>query len=156
MFSVFTLRKLNICPIKSAVIFPCPPPFKTVHASCSWVLKIALSTTLYVRVCVCVCVCVCMCVCLSLLTRLLITSGVIWHDVDSVSLVKQGSKPLYGSCSHYQQWAWPHRNQPNKNKFLLYKLLVSLFKQLYTSTKLEHLSYKGRCGVCGLRTLIIC
>ena len=30
MFSVFTLLKLNICPKKSAVIFPCPPPFKTV------------------------------------------------------------------------------------------------------------------------------
>ena len=39
--------------------------------------------------CVCVCMCVCLyrCVCLSL--RLLITSGMMWHDIDSIRLVKQ-------------------------------------------------------------------
>ena len=45
-----------------------------------------------------------------------------------------------------------HRNQPNKSKLVLYKpllLLYSSLKQLYISNKMEHLSYKGGCGVHG-------
>ena len=34
------------------------------------------------RVCVCVCVCVCMCACVCPPPRLLITSGVMWRDMD--------------------------------------------------------------------------
>ena len=34
-----------------------------------------------------ICMCVCMCVCPP--PRLLITSGVMWHDIDSIRLVKQ-------------------------------------------------------------------
>ena len=39
-----------------------------------------------------------------------------------------------------------HINQPNKSKLLLYKLLLHFnvpFKQLCTSNKTEHFSYKG-------------
>ena len=39
------------------------------------------------RVCVCVCVCVCLCVCPP--PRLLITSGVIWRDMDHKRLVRK-------------------------------------------------------------------
>ena len=49
------------------------------------------------------------------------------------------------------------RNQPNKRKLSLYKLLLSLnipFKQLYihnyVSNKTEHFSYKGEYGMNGL------
>ena len=43
-----------------------------------------------------------------------------------------------------------HRsNQPNKNKLSLFSC-YSLFKQLYTSRKMEHFSYKGGCGVRGV------
>ena len=38
-------------------------------------------------VCVCLCACVCVCVCLPL--RLLITSDMMWHDIDLIGLVKQ-------------------------------------------------------------------
>ena len=34
--------------------------------------------------------------------RLLITSGMIWRDMDPICLVKQGLQLLYGSCSHYR------------------------------------------------------
>ena len=47
------------------------------------------------------------------------------------------------------------RNQPNKSKLVLYKLLLSRFKQLYTSSKTEHFSYKDGCGRHGHRTLIM-
>ena len=40
--------------------------------------------------CVCVCVCVCVCACMCVLPlRLLITSDVIWHDMDPILLVLQ-------------------------------------------------------------------
>ena len=42
------------------------------------------------------------------------------------------------------------RNQPNKNKVALYKPLLHFYshlKQLYTSNKMEHFSYKGGCGI---------
>ena len=32
----------------------------------------------------CMCVCVCVCVCVGLPPRLLITSGVMWHDIDPI------------------------------------------------------------------------
>ena len=37
-----------------------------------------------VCVCVCVCLCVCTCVCVCPSLRLLITSGVMWCDVDPI------------------------------------------------------------------------
>ena len=37
--------------------------------------------------CACVCVCVCVCVCPP--PRLLITSGVMWHDVDPLRLLNK-------------------------------------------------------------------
>ena len=50
-------------------------------------LKLLLCGCLYVCLCVCVFVCVCMRVCPPL--RLLITSGVMWHDMNPIPLVKQ-------------------------------------------------------------------
>ena len=44
--------------------------------------------------------CVCVCVCVSAPT-LLITSGLMWHDMDLICLVKQFLQLLYGNCSHY-------------------------------------------------------
>ena len=55
----------------------------------TWFLKIVSVQT---SVCVCVCVC-CVCVCPS--PRLLIISGVMWHDMDSILLVKQVLQLLY-------------------------------------------------------------
>ena len=55
-----------------------------------------------VCVCVCACVCVCVCVCVYPLPRLLITSSVIWCDMDPIQLVKQVLQPSYGNCSHYR------------------------------------------------------
>ena len=49
-----------------------------------------------VRVYACACVCVCP------RPRLLITSGVIWRDMNLIRLVKQFLKLLYGNCSHYR------------------------------------------------------
>ena len=62
----------------------------------AWFLKIDLVRI----VCMRVCVCVCMRVCPPL--RLLITSGVMWHDMDLIRLVKQVLQLLYGNCSHYR------------------------------------------------------
>ena len=44
-----------------------------------------------VHVCVCVCVCVC------LRPRLLITSGMMWRDMNFIRLVKQVLEMLYGN-----------------------------------------------------------
>ena len=49
---------------------------------------------------VCVCVFVCVCVCLFVRPRLLITSGVMWRDLDPIEFVKQVLLLLYGNCSH--------------------------------------------------------
>ena len=51
-------------------------------------------------------VCVCVFACVSA-PRLLITSGVMWHDMNPIQLVKQVLKLLYGNCSLYREWAWP-------------------------------------------------
>ena len=56
----------------------------------------------YVCVFVFVCVCVCVCVSMCLPPRLLITSDMMWHDVDSKQLVKQVLQLLYGSSIRYQ------------------------------------------------------
>ena len=61
-----------------------------------------------VGVCVCVCVCMCVCVCVWCVyvcvcppLRLLITSCVMWRDMDPIRLVKQVLQLLYGNCTHY-------------------------------------------------------
>ena len=46
-------------------------------------------------------VCVCLC------PRLLITSGVIWRDMNLIQLVKQVLQLLYGNYSRYCLWGWP-------------------------------------------------
>ena len=43
--------------------------------------------------------CECVFVCVSL--RLLITSGMTWHDMNPIWLVKQVLQLLYGNCSQY-------------------------------------------------------
>ena len=55
-----------------------------------------------VRTSVCVFVCVFVCVCVCPPPRLLITSGVMWCDIDSRRLVKQVLQLLYGNCSRYR------------------------------------------------------
>ena len=49
-----------------------------------------------------VCVCVCVCVCVSPCPRILITSGIMWHDMDLIRLVKEVLQLLYGNWSHYR------------------------------------------------------
>ena len=51
-----------------------------------------------------------LCVCLSL--RLLVTSGVMWHDMNLIRLVKQVLQLLYGNYSRYGQWALPWHYLP--------------------------------------------
>ena len=53
----------------------------------AWFLKI--DPVRIVRMCVCVCVCVCLCVCVSPPPRLLITSDMMWRDIDPIRLVEQ-------------------------------------------------------------------
>ena len=50
---------------------------------------------MYVCVCVCVCVCVFVCACVCLPPRLLMTSGIMWCDMDSIQMVKQVLRLLY-------------------------------------------------------------
>ena len=59
----------------------------------AWFLKIdhVWIVNMYVRVRVCVCP----------RPRLFITSGVMWHDMDPIQLVKQALQLLYCNCSHY-------------------------------------------------------
>ena len=45
-------------------------------------------------------VCVCLCVCPP--PRLLITSGVMWRDMNLIRLVIQVLQLLYGNCSSYR------------------------------------------------------
>ena len=45
---------------------------------------------------------VCMRACVCLRPRLLITSGVMWRDIDLIRLVKQVLQLLYGNCSRYR------------------------------------------------------
>ena len=41
-----------------------------------------------------------------------------------------------------------HKNQPNKRKLSLYKLLFSLLNGLYSSNEMECFIYKGGCRWC--------
>ena len=56
-------------------------------------LKIDLVRIVGMNVCVCASVCP--------YPRLLITSGVMCHDMDLIQLVKQVLQLLYGNCSRY-------------------------------------------------------
>ena len=58
--------------------------------ACYWFLKI-------VSVWTSVCVCACVCVCVPL--RLLITSGIMLHDMDAIRLVKQVLQLLYSMAT---------------------------------------------------------
>ena len=52
-----------------------------------------------------------------------------------------------------------HRNQPNKSKLVLYKVLLRLcshLKQPYVSNKMKCFSHKGGCGVCGCTRIEAC
>ena len=40
-----------------------------------------------------------------------------------------------------------HRNQCNMSKLVPYKPLLQFYSQLCISSKTEHFSYKGRCGM---------
>ena len=62
----------------------------------AWFLKIYHVRIVCMRVCVCVFACVCP------PPRLLITSGVMWRDIDLIRLVKQVLQLLYGNCSRYR------------------------------------------------------
>ena len=80
-------------------------PLKFLNQACAgrkpahaWFLKIV---SVQMSVCVCVCVFACACVCPPL--RLLITGGVMWHDMNPIWLVKQVLQLLYGNCSWYHQ-----------------------------------------------------
>ena len=67
----------------------------------------------------------CACVCLPL--RLLITSGMMWFDMNSIYLVKQGLQLLHNHMAAVVVIGGGrglrikvHPNQPNKSKLLLY------------------------------------
>ena len=62
----------------------------------TWFLKIDPVGIVSIRfLCVCVCVCVCP------RPRLLITSGMMWRDMNLILLVEQVLQLLYGNCSRY-------------------------------------------------------
>ena len=85
--------------------------------------------------------------------RLLINSGVKWTPYDwlnkGYSSYMAAVVFIGDGCGLRIEVRY--RNQPNKSKLLLYKLLFSLLhlKRLYTNNKTEHFSYKGGCGVPG-------
>ena len=102
-----------------------------------------------------VCVCVCVSVCPPL--RLVITSGVMWCDMDPYDRLNK----YYSFCMtaivgivsrRGLRIEVRRRNQPNKSKLALYKPLLCLFshlKQPYISNKTKCFSHKGGCGVHG-------
>ena len=107
-----------------------------VHASRPGFLVLLLS----MNVCMCVCVCVCVCVCLRvcLLLGLLITSGMMWCDMD----LYNWSNKFYGfymaavvdiDSGHDVSIYTCRGNYPDNNKLVLYKPLLHCskhFKQL--------------------------
>ena len=70
-----------------------------IKISDSWLFENFVRTSVYVCVFACVCMCVCVHVCVCLSPRLLITSGVMWQDMDPIRLVKQARQLLYGNYS---------------------------------------------------------
>ena len=71
-------------------------------------VRISVCVCVCLHVCVCVCVCVCLCVCVYVCVyvcvsalRLLITSGMMWYDMDPTQLVKQVLQLSYSNCSQY-------------------------------------------------------
>ena len=102
-----------------------------------------------------VCICVSVSVSLCPPPRLLINSGMMWHDMDPMWLVNK----LYSFCMaaivsiisrHGLTIETRHRKQPNKGKLALYHSLLHFYnhlKQLYISNKMEHFGYKGGCGI---------
>ena len=105
-------------------------------------------------VCVCVCVCVRVCVCVCPPPRLVITSGVIWCDMDPYdwlnkhySFCTAAIVDIVSSCG--LRIGARRTNQPNKSKLALYKPLLCLnshLKQPYISNKTKRFSYKGGHG----------
>ena len=74
------------------------------NQACAWfpkIVSVQTSVCVFVSVCVCVCVFVCVFVCVCPPLRLLITSGVMWRDMDPIQLVKQVLQLLYGNCNRY-------------------------------------------------------
>ena len=58
---------------------------EVLNQACGWFLKIVpVRTSVCVCVCVLVCVCVCVCVCMCPPPRLLITNGMMWHDMNPI------------------------------------------------------------------------
>ena len=78
------------------------PEVVAVVKSCScWPV---VGTHLFSLNCFCVdiiCMCVCVSVCVCLPSRLLITSDMMWYDMNPIRLVKQVLQLIYGNCSHY-------------------------------------------------------
>ena len=64
--------------------------------ACAWFLK-----NDPVRI-IGMCVCVCVCVCVSAPKAIIITSGVVWCDMNLIWLVKQVLQLLYGNYSRYR------------------------------------------------------
>ena len=102
-----------------------------------------------------VCVCVCVSVCPP--PSLVLTSGVIWRDMDPYDwLNKYYSFCMAGIVGIVSRHGFRieacHRNQANKSKLVLYKLLCCLYshlKQPYISNRTKRFSYKGRRGMRG-------
>ena len=101
---------------------------------------------------VCMCLCVCVCVCSPL--RLVITSGMMWCNIDAIWLVNK----FYNFCMapivsiisrHGLRIEAHHRNQPNKSKLAPLLYFYSYLKQLYISNKTKCFSYKCGCGMHG-------
>ena len=95
---------------------------------------------------------VCVCVSVYPPPRLVITSGLIWTLYDWLNKFYSFCiVAIVGIISRRDLIIEAHcRNLLNKSKLALYKLLLHFYshlKQLYISNKMEHFSYKCRCGI---------
>ena len=87
--------------------------------------------------------------------RLVIASGVMWHDMDPYDWLNKFYSfyvaAIVGIISrHGLRIEAHHRNQSSKSKLSLYKSILHFYshlKQSYLSNKTEHSSYKGGCGM---------
>ena len=114
---------------------------------------------MYTSVCVCVGMCALayVCVFVYLPLRLLITSGVIWHDIIPIWLINMFYRFYMATIISIVSRRGltikvHHWNQPSKSKLALYKPWIhfnNLIKYLYISHKMEHFSYKSGCSVRG-------